>query len=108
MKDTDLGHDILTWDSQDQDYRKNSTFLGHESVFRLDIRFYVKGTPSPKHLFSYMQDITLLNIIHKLNISFLPLFGSKIGDLVENVSLEGQEKQAIVSCSGLEKQRSLL
>ena len=51
-----------------------------------------------------MKDITLLNIIHKVKISFPPLFTPKIGDLAENVRLEGPKKQAIVSCSGPEKQ----
>ena len=51
-----------------------------------------------------MKDITLLNIIHKVKISFSPSFTPKIGDLAENVRLEGPKKQAIVSCSGPEKQ----
>ena len=63
-----------------------------------------KGTLSPKQIFSYMKDITSLNIIHKVIFSFSPPFSSKIADLAENVRLEGPEKQAIVSCSGLEKQ----
>ena len=51
-----------------------------------------------------MKDITLLNIIHKVKISFSPSFTPKFGDLAENVRLEGPKKQAIVSCSGTEKQ----
>ena len=51
-----------------------------------------------------MKEITLLNIIHKVKISFSPPFTPKIGDLAENVRLEGPKKQAIVSCSGPEKQ----
>ena len=51
-----------------------------------------------------MKDITFLNIIHKVKISFSPSFTPKIGDLAENVRLEGPKKQAIVSCSGPEKQ----
>ena len=37
------------------------------------------------------------------NFVFTP-FTPKIGDLTENVRLEGPKKQAIVSCSGPEKQ----
>ena len=51
-----------------------------------------------------MKDITSLNIIHKVKISFEPPFSSKIADLAQIVRLEGPEKQAIVSCSGPEKQ----
>ena len=46
-----------------------------------------------------MKDFTFLNIIHKVRISFSPSFTPKIGDLAENVRLEGPKKQAIVSCS---------
>ena len=46
----------------------------------------------------------LLNIIHKEKLSFSHLFSSKIGDLSENVRLEGPEIQAIVCSSGPEKQ----
>ena len=51
-----------------------------------------------------MKDITLLNIIHKVKNSFSPPFTPNVGDLAENVRLEGPKKQAIVSCSGPEKQ----
>ena len=51
-----------------------------------------------------MKDISFLNIIHKVKISFSPPFTPKIGDLAENGRLEGPKKQAIVSCSGPEKQ----
>ena len=64
----------------------------------------LKGTLSQNKIFSYMKDITSLNIIHKVKISFEPPFSSKIAYLVEIVRLEGPEKQAIVSCSGPEKQ----
>ena len=50
-----------------------------------------------------MKDVTFL-IIHEVKLLFSPLFRSKIADLVENVRLEGPEEQAIVSCSGPEKQ----
>ena len=50
-----------------------------------------------------MKDITFLNIIHKVKISFSPPFTHKIDDLAENVRLEGSEKQAIVSCGGPKK-----
>ena len=51
-----------------------------------------------------MKDITFVNIIRKVKISFSPLFTPKIGDLAENVRVEGPKKQAIVFCSGPEKQ----
>ena len=63
-----------------------------------------KGTLSPNKNFSYMKDITSLNIIHKVKISFEPPFSSKIADLADIVRLKGPEKQAIVSCSRPEKQ----
>ena len=68
------------------------------------ISVQVKGTLSPKFFSLYMKDITLLNIINKVKISFSPPFTPKIGDLAEIVRLEGPKKQAIVSCSGPEKQ----
>ena len=55
---------------------------------------------SPKYAFSYMNDITFLNIIHMEKILFSAPFSSKIGNLAENVRLEGPEKQEIVSSSG--------
>ena len=64
----------------------------------------IKGTLSPKFFPPYMKDITLLIIIYKVKISFSPPFTPKIGDLAENVRLEGPKKQAIVSYSGPEKQ----
>ena len=64
----------------------------------------LKGTLSLKIFSPYMKDITLLNIINKVKISFSPPFTPKIGDLAEIVRLEGPKKQAIVSCSGPEKQ----
>ena len=64
----------------------------------------LKGTLSRNKKISYMKDITSLNIIHKVKISFEPPFSSKIADLAEIVRLKGPEKQAIVSCSGPEKQ----
>ena len=51
-----------------------------------------------------MNDFPFLNIIHKVKFLFSPLFSSNIADLAENVRLEGPKKQAIVSCSGPEKQ----
>ena len=48
-----------------------------------------KGTLSLKFSPPYMKDITFLNIIHKVKISFSPPFTPKIGDLTENVRLEG-------------------
>ena len=51
-----------------------------------------------------MKDITFINIVHKEKISFSLPFRSKIANLAENVRLEGPKKQAIVSCSGPEKQ----
>ena len=56
-----------------------------------------------KYIVSYMKHMTFLNIIHKVTISFSPPFSSTIADLAESVKLEGQNKQAIVSCSGPEK-----
>ena len=50
-----------------------------------------------------MKHITFLNISKKEKILFSPPSSSKIADLAENVRLEGQKKQAIVSCSGPEK-----
>ena len=64
----------------------------------------LKGTLSRNKKFSYMKDITSLNIIHKVKASFEAPFSSKIADLAEIVRLKGPEKQAIVSCSGPEKQ----
>ena len=55
----------------------------------------LKGTLSPNKIFSYMKDITFLNIIHKLKILFEPSFSTKIADLAENVRLEVPEKQVI-------------
>ena len=52
----------------------------------------LKGTLSLKIFSPYMKDITLLNIINKVKISFSPPFTPKIGDLVENVRLKGAEK----------------
>ena len=49
-----------------------------------------------------MKDITFLNIIHKVKLSFSPPFSPKIAYLGENVRLEGPEKQKIVSGSGPE------
>ena len=63
-----------------------------------------KGTLSPKFFSPYMKDITFLNIIHKVKISFSPPFTPKMGNLAENVRLEGPKKRAIFSCSGPEKQ----
>ena len=40
---------------------------------------------------------------HKVNISFSPFLSFKIADFAENVSLKGPEKQAKVSCCGLQK-----
>ena len=51
-----------------------------------------------------MKDITSLNIIHKVEISFEPPISSKIADLAEIVRLKGPEKEGIVSCSRPEKQ----
>ena len=53
--------------------------------------FVVKGTLSLKFFSPYMREITLLNIINKVKISFSPLFTPKIGDLAEIVRLEGLE-----------------
>ena len=39
-----------------------------------------------------MKDITLLNIKHKVKISFSPSFTPKIGNLAEHVRLEGPKK----------------
>ena len=64
----------------------------------------IKGTLSPKFFSPYMKDITFLNIINKVKISFSAPFTPKIGDLAEDVRLEGPKKQAIVSCSRPEKQ----
>ena len=51
-----------------------------------------------------MKDITFLKIIYKVKILRSPPFSFKIADLAENARLEGPEKQAIVSCSGPQKQ----
>ena len=51
-----------------------------------------------------MKDFAFLIIIHKVKI----LFSSEISDLAENVRLEGQKKQGLVSCSGPEEQTILL
>ena len=51
-----------------------------------------KGTLSLKIFPPYMKDITLLNIINKVKISFSPPFTPKIGDLAEIVRLEGPKK----------------
>ena len=52
-----------------------------------------------------MKDITFLNIMHKMKITFSRPLSFKIADLAENVRLGGPEKQSIVSsCSGSEKQ----
>ena len=51
-----------------------------------------------------MKDITFLNIIHKLKISFQPPFSSKIADSTEIVRIKGSEKQAIVSWNGPKKE----
>ena len=80
------------------------TNLAIEYFLTVNLLMSVKGTLSPNKNFSYMKDITSLNIIHKVKISFEPPFSSKIADLAEIVRLEGPEKQAIVSCSWPEKQ----
>ena len=64
----------------------------------------LKRTLSPKSIFSYMKDITFLNIIHNEKISYSPPLQLKIADLLENVRLERPKKQAIVTCGGPEKQ----
>ena len=45
-----------------------------------------------------------MNIILKEKILFPSAFSFEVGDLAENVRLEGPEKQVIVSYSGQEKQ----
>ena len=68
----------------------------------------LRGTLSLNFFSPYMKDITLLNIINKVKILFLPPFTPKIGDLADIVRLEGPKKEAIVSCSGPEKQATSL
>ena len=48
----------------------------------------IKGTLSPNKKNSYMKDITSLNIIHKVKISFEPPFSSKIADLAQIVRVK--------------------
>ena len=55
-----------------------------------------------------MKDITSLNIIHKVKISFEPPFSSKIADLAQIVRVKRSEKQATVSCNGSKKQATSL
>ena len=50
-----------------------------------------------------MKDITFLNTVHYVKISFKPPFSSKIAYQAEIVRVKGSEKQAIVSCNGSEK-----
>ena len=76
--------------------------------FRVRTSRRIKGTLSLKIFSPYMKEITPLNIINKVKISFSPPFTPKIGDLAEIVRLEGPKKQAIVSCSGPEKQATSL
>ena len=47
--------------------------------------------------FSYIIDITLLNTVDKVKITFNPIFSSKMADLAVNVRMKGPKKQATVS-----------
>ena len=55
-----------------------------------------------------MKDITFLNIIHNEKLLFSSPFSCEVGNLAENVRLEGLEKQAILSCRWHEKQATSL
>ena len=63
----------------------------------------LKGTLSPKLIFSYIKDITFINTVHRVKNSLMPSFSFKIADQAEIVRVKGSEKQAIVSCNGSEK-----
>ena len=65
----------------------------------------LKGPCHQNIFFSFMKDVNLLNIMHKVNIPFSSQFSFKFADLAENVRLEGAEKQAIVSCSKDQQQQ---
>ena len=46
-----------------------------------------------------MKDISFLNIMHTMKISFSTPFSFEIADFAKNIRPQGQEKQVMVSCS---------